>query len=81
MVVVHIEGAGGGPGGGRCEKKEGGGGVGDDGGEKLLLLSFGSGLSFTLFSLFLITESIPGGLGAFFNSSQAISFFSNIKFF
>ena len=40
-----------------------------------MLLSFGSGLSFNLFNLFLMVKSIPGGLGAFFISSLAISFF------
>ena len=40
-----------------------------------MLLSFGSGLYFNLFNLFLMTKSIPGGLGPFFISSLAISFF------
>ena len=58
------------------KRNEGGGG-----GEKLLLLSFGFGLSFDLFNLFLIAKSISDGLGAFFISSLAISFFSTSSFF
>ena len=75
------EGAGGGP-DGSCREKEGGGcGGGDGGGEILLLLSFGSGLSFNLSNLFLMAKSTPGGLGDFFISSLAMSFFPKSSFF
>ena len=74
-------GAGGGP-DGSCHEKEGGGcGGADGGGEILLLLSFGSGLSFNLSNLFLMAKSTPGGLGNFFISSLAISFFPTSRSF
>ena len=41
----------------------------------LLLLFSNSDLSFNLFNLPLIIKSVPGGLGAFFKSSLATSFF------
>ena len=74
-------GASGGPNGSCHEKKGGGCGGGDGGGEILLLLPFGSGLFFNLSNLFLMAKFTPGGLGDFFISSLAVSFFPTSIFF
>ena len=79
-------------GGGGGGNNEGGG---DSGGDKLLLLllllslllslllllPFGSCLFLNFFNLFWISKSIPGGRGAFFISSFAMSFFPTFSFF
>ena len=63
-----LKGKDGGSGGGNGSGGKKGGGGGEGGGEVLFFLSF------NLFNLFLIAKSTPGGPGAFFTRSAAISF-------